>query len=205
MALFLSTTLFSKLDAAVILSFATSSSQVVANVNNQGSLNVSVLAAADSGTQTLRAYDLFVDIAPAGAALPSGWTLSTPVANVAFDLFSPSTSPSQGNVRASGAQLFSAPITLTTSPTTLWNFQISFDGNAGAVDGSYGLSFLTTGNFSLKDANSANIPFTINGGQVNLTGFTAIPEPSSILLVTGSIAAAIRVRAKRRKLIANAI
>jgi hypothetical protein len=183
-------------DAGLILGFQTSGT-ITANQSGQASTTVTVRVASDVGIQTLKAYDLFVDIAPAGTALPSGWTLGLRTELTDYDLFSSSINPSQGNVSASAAQLFSSSINVTTTSMSLWSFQLSFDGSTGAVDGTYGLNFLTGGNFSLVDASNANITPTLQSGSITLSNFSAVPEPSSALLFAGAVITAYRVRSRR--------
>lgn len=171
--------------AGLILSFSPSTPTVTANVNNQGSITIAVQAAADTGTQTLKGYDLFVDLQPAGIGKPAGWTVTTPVEVENFDLFSPSTTPTQGDVGASGLQLFSPAVTLTTTPITLWTFGVNFNGDAGAANGTYAMTFITSeeSNFGAVDSSGNDIsPVITNNGSITLQGFVTTPEPTSLAL-----------------------
>ncbi|MCP4785724.1 MAG: hypothetical protein GY878_19445 [Fuerstiella sp.] len=141
--------------AGVILSFSTSSPTVIADGSGMGDVTIDVQAAADTGTQSLKGYDLFVDLtAPAGTDPPVGWSVSTPldVAKVSSgSFFSETTNPGEGDVAASDLDLFGSGITLTETPTTLWSFTASMDSGSGATDEIYGANFLTGGGLSLTD------------------------------------------------------
>lgn len=173
------------LSAGLILSFSPSSATVNANGSHLASVTIDVQAAADpeSVTQTLVAYDLFVDLAPpSGEGIPAGWSVSAAEEVTNFDVFLNIGPASPGDVYASASQLDSPAINLTTTPVTLWRFDVNFDADAGAIDGLYDLSFVTSGNFGVADASDQDIPYSISPATITLQNLVATPEPSTLLL-----------------------
>ncbi len=186
--------------ADLVLSISPSAPIVVA-AGNQGSVTLDVQAAANSGTQTLSSYQLFVDLSPpAGRGIPAGWSVTTPVQVVSLSdgaLFSGSTSPTQGDVSANGRDDFSIGVTLDTTPTTLWRFTVDMDGTSGAEDGIFPVSFLTGGDFNVSSQDFNAINFTTIPASITLEGFGStiiiikdtVPDAAQNFSFTDDIAA----------------
>ena len=177
--------------ADIVLSFSPPDQTV-----DQGdTATIDVQARALAGTQSLGSYDVFVDLGPpAGAGIPTGWSATLPVVGaLAPSLFSPSTSPIQGDLSAAGA--FFAGATLTTTPVTLWQFTAT----TGTQVGFFPVSFLTGSAFSLLDFPAfAPINFTIDGPSAP-GNITVVPEPSSLALMTIPALAALAGWRRRRR------
>jgi hypothetical protein len=186
----------------IVVSLAPSAPTVSADPDARGSVLLSVRAAADEGTQTLKAYDLLVDLSPpGGVGLPSGWTVEAPVDIVELGgFFDPGPSAS-ADVYAGDIDILGSGIVLDTSPITLWEFTVNMNGFEGARDGVFEVKFLGPENpaFSLIDANEETIdPIMSNPASITLDGFNAVvPEPSSIGF-TGLAALAVCLTRRRR-------
>jgi hypothetical protein len=191
--------------AGVVLSLAISTLTVEADPDGNATFDVEILAAADTGTQSLRGYDLFVDAGNDGVGLPAGWTLDLPVVSTEIgDFFYPSLSPSDGDVMASDANVTGPDFELTTTPTPLWHFQVDVAASDGAVDGTVDVVFMASAaNFGLSDGNNTPITFSeadASIATITFQDFAAVPEPSAVFLVGLPLAVIAIVRSRTRHL-----
>ena len=168
-------------------------------------VSLNVFVSTDTGTQAINGFDLTFDMrgvggANLGTSLPTGITQSAGFITNALLL--PAGPLGGTSLQATPDALTDVYITadglttFTTAPIRI--FTLNFDIGASAATGAYAFNFVPSPINNFYDLASVEIaPVTFNNGSFLV--ITAVPEPSSMVLVGLVMAGAAGIRHRVRK------